>query len=309
MTTAAPTSPPARVAPRSRLVRALRRLGLRILFWYALATVLLYVFQRQALYHPEVLAPAEFARSVQNRFGGRAHILPGFDAVLLEPAVPARATAILFHGNGGNGIDRDVLASRFLDRGLRLVFAEYPGYAARPGAPSENALVADALRLHDELRRRFPQEPLVAVGESLGSAVATQVAAARPASVAQLVLITPFAGMTEVAARRMPLFPVRWLLKDRYESARHLVHYHGPVLVLVADQDELVGAASGLALHAAAAARGPAQLVRIAGAGHNDWWSKMGSRDWTALLGPALTGPEAAPGAPPPPSSTPPSSL
>jgi pimeloyl-ACP methyl ester carboxylesterase len=266
----------------------LRRFTWRFVLWYAIATVLMYGFQRSLLYRPKVLSAPEFAEQVQSRFGGRASVLPGFDAVVLEPETPAKYTAILFHGNGGNGVDRDVLSSRFLFRGYRLIFAEYPGYAARAGDPNEKVLVQDGLQLLAAVQQRFKGQPVVVVGESLGSGVATQVAALSRHPPAALVLITPFASMTEVAQLRMPIFPVKWLLKDRYESDRHISKFAGPVWVMVSDKDELVGPATGLALHKAAQARGPATLVRVTKAGHNDWWSKMSTAQWDTLLGPAV---------------------
>lgn len=273
----------------------LRRRAGQLGLCYAFVSALLFVAQRHLLYHPTGLSPAEFTTQVHERFGGKARILTGFDAVVLEPAAPAVATAILFHGNGGNGIDRAVLASRFLARGYRLILAEYPGYAARGGAPSESVIAADALQLYSAVHRLFPGQPVTLVGESLGSGVAVQVAAnaaARPP--AAVVLITPFASMTEVAQSRFPALPVALLLQDRYDSARHIRAYHGPVRIMVADRDELVGAASGLALYQVAAARGEALLVRSPSAGHNDWWSRLTSPQWSELLGPALSGPEAA---------------
>jgi len=261
---------------------------------YVFVSALLFVAQRQLLYHPTGLSQAEFTTQVHERFGGKARILTGFDAVVLEPAAPALATAILFHGNGGNGIDRAVLASRFLARGYRLILAEYPGYAARKGAPTESAIVADAQHLYTAVHRLFPGQPVTLVGESLGSGVAAQVAANAAVRPAAVVLITPFASMTGVAQSRFPVLPVALLLQDRYDSARHIRAYHGPVRIMVADRDELVGAASGLALYQIAAARGEALLVRSHSAGHNDWWSRLTSPQWSELLGPALSGPEAA---------------
>lgn len=257
----------------------------RILLWYLFLTAMLFCFQRSLLYHPRPLTAKQFQHEVQQRFTGRAEVLPGFDAVVLEPAQPARGTAILFHGNGGNGIDRAILSGEFLNRGYRLVLAEYPGYAARTGSASETALVNDARHLHREVVKRYPIEPITLVGESLGTGVAVQVAAGAAVAPANLVLITPFANMAEVAQRQVPLFPVRWLLRDRYASDRILPGYHGPVRVLVADKDELVGAPSGLALYEVARSRGEADLVRVPGAGHNDWVFKLTRAQWDALLG------------------------
>ena len=83
---------------------------------------------------------------------------------------------------------------------------------------------------------------IAVIGRSLGSGVASHVAAQRP--VARLVLVTPFDSLADVGQAHYRWLPVRWLVKDRYESARYLAKYHGPVLVIRAGRDQVIPAAS-----------------------------------------------------------------
>ena len=263
-----------------------RRVLIRLVLWYVLVMALLFFAQRHLLYRPGKLTTAQFTEQVSQRFEGKTQVLPDFDAVVVEPAVPATRTALLFHGNGGNGIDRYILENDFSSRGYRLVLAEYPGYAARPGSPSEQAIVEDAHALYREVLKRFPSEPVTLVGESLGTGVATQVAATAAMPPAALVLITPYHSMTEVAQRQVPLFPATLILRDRYESGKALPGYRGEVRIMVADQDELLGAETGLSLFEVAKKRGPAKLLRLPNAGHNTWVFQLTSQHWDQLLGP-----------------------
>jgi len=256
----------------------------RFLLYYLLLTALVFCFQRDVMYFPKKDTAAEFQAAVAEHFGGKAQVISGFDAIVVEPAEP-KGTVIWYHGNGGNGYHRSILKDVFLQRGYRLVLAEYPGYAARGGSPSEDALVSDAKRLHDEVLKRYPDQPVTLLGESLGSAVATQVAAHAKTPPAALVLITPFTNMTDVASRRMRAFPVELLLKDRYWSDRELPGYHGPVHIMVSEKDDLVGPASGLQLYDIAKSRGPADLILLPGATHNSWVLQLSTEHWTQLLG------------------------
>ncbi|MDQ3510441.1 MAG: alpha/beta hydrolase, partial [Pseudomonadota bacterium] len=61
--------------------------------------------------------------------------------------------------------------------------------------------------------------------------------------------------------------PVRWLLRERYDSARHLQNYRGPVLIVRASDDRIVPAARTAALVAALPLR--PQVVELAGTDHN----------------------------------------
>jgi len=248
----------------------------------------LYIGQRRLIYFPTRTAPARLAEKAWAAFGDRATILDAFDAVVVAPpaGVPVQATAILFHGNAALGIDRGYLAPAFAARGIRLVLAEYPGYGARAGSPTEQALVQDAGALYTMVLGRYPATPVMLVGESLGSGVAVQVAAQSPTPApARLVLLTPFLSLAETAARAYPFLPARYLVKDRYDSAAALPRYSGPVAILVAEKDEVVGPDQGRALARLARTRGETVYVELGEAGHNSWTALMTDVQWTALLG------------------------
>src|ERR1700687_417254 len=129
-----------------------------------LVTVLgaLYAGQRHLIYFPTRISHAEFEGRVKAIFGDRASILAPFDAIVIEPPAdtPVQATAILFHGNAALGLNRGYYAPVFAQRGLRLILAEYPGYGARGGAPTERTLVEDADALYAGVSQRYPDVPI-----------------------------------------------------------------------------------------------------------------------------------------------------
>jgi uncharacterized protein len=140
----------------------------------------------------------------------------------------------------------------------------YRGYGGSAGTPSEAALVADALMLFDRVHADHPR--ITVVGRSLGSGVAVQLAAARP--VAQLVLVTPYASLLELGVAQFPFLPVRWLMRDRFESARHAPRVTAPTRLVVAEHDEVIPRRSSEALHQSFR-DGVATLRVLAGTGHN----------------------------------------
>lgn len=269
-----------------------RRLTIPLLALVTLGFVVpmsvLYVLQRTLIYYPEKLTRAQFLSRVQTEFQGRASVLPGFDAVLLEPeAKRITATVIWFHGNSGLNVDRSGFAKALAERGLRMILAEYPGYGAREGEPSEPAIIDDARALYTSIAARYPRSPLLLMGASLGSGVAAQLAAepGRSRAPVRLILLTPYLSIAEVAAQRYWMLPVRLLVKDVFDSAGALAKYTGPVAILVAGHDEVIGAGQGRLLADQSKARGPTSYVELPLAGHFSWPDLLGSQDWATLLG------------------------
>ena len=256
---------------------------------YLALVAALYVGQRSLLYLPRnhAMGTEELAPYGLRRWPDE----DGYRGYLLDPP-SAEATVVLFHGNAGDAIARLAYADALQFAPTRLLFAEYPGYGARAGSPSEDVLVADARETLALVRETFPDEPLYVLGESLGAGVAAAAVGAegleapRPA-IDGLALVTPWDSLAEAAARQYPFVPARWLLKDRYRSDVHLRDVDAPTVVVVAERDRVVPAELGRALFDALP--GPKRLVTVAGAGHNDWFGRVDEAWWRALWS-VLTG-------------------
>ena len=231
------------------------------------------LMQQRLLYHPVQVSVAQAATEGLQPWPDAQ----GFRGLLApEPAAP-RGTAIVFHGNAGHAGQRLPLAAALRGAGLRVVLAEYPGYGPRDGAPNEGALVQDAADSIALARRQFGP-PLLVVGESLGAGVAAAAAARQRDAVAGLMLITPWDKLEHVASFHYPWLPVRWLLRDRYDSAAHLAAFGRPVVVAVAERDDVVPPQFGNALYRALPE--PKLWLALPGAGHNDWPAHASATWW-----------------------------
>jgi fermentation-respiration switch protein FrsA (DUF1100 family) len=103
-------------------------------------------------------------------------------------------------------------------------------------------------------------------GESLGTAVAVELAVAHPP--AAVVLRSPFTSMTDVGRHHYPVLPVRWLLRDRFDTINRIARVDAPVMVIGGDADSIVPIAHTRRVFEAA--RDPKTLLVIEGADHND---------------------------------------
>jgi uncharacterized protein len=159
---------------------------------------------------------------------------------------------------------------------------DYRGYGGNSGSPTEAGLHIDARAARNYLlgRHDIDATRLVYFGESLGSAVAVELAAEHPP--AALILRSPFTSAVDVGQFHYRLLPVRWLLRDRFPSIDRIAHVRTPVLVIAGDRDGIVPVDQSKRLYEAANA--PKRLVIISGADHNDDALQAGSQMIDAIL-------------------------
>lgn len=207
-----------------------------------------------------------------------AEVLPGWETALLAtddglglaawyraPELSA-PVVIVFNGNAGNRSDRMPLGRALAEAGFGVLLVDYRGYGGNPGRPTEAGLALDARAAADFVAGAAPGHPVAYFGESLGAAVAVELATARPP--AALVLRSPFTSLADVAALHYPLLPVRVLLWDRYPSAERIRGVTAPVLIVAGSADSIIPAAQSRKLFELA--NPPKEFLVIDGADHND---------------------------------------
>lgn len=181
----------------------------------------------------------------------------------------SRAVVLYAHGNGENVAYLGPYLKQ-LSEELRLtIFAfDYRGYGRSEGSPSEQGILEDAAAAHAWVTKRtgLPANQIVLMGRSLGGAVAIDLAAKYGAR--GLVVQNTFTSLPDAAAWHYPWAPVRWLMRNRYDSLAKIARYEGPLLASHGTADEVVPLALGQKLFAAAPGR--KEFFTIEGRGHND---------------------------------------
>ncbi len=180
---------------------------------------------------------------------------------------PARVTLLLLHGNAGNISHRFEKLAVLRALGADVLIVDYRGYGRSSGQPSETGTYRDADAAYDYLVqvRRIDPRRLVVYGESLGAAVAVDLASRHP--VGGLVMESAFSSAVEVGQEMFPFLPARLLVRNRYESVNKIGRVGVPVLILHSRDDELFKWHHPQQLYEAA--HEPKRLVELRG-GHND---------------------------------------
>jgi uncharacterized protein len=186
---------------------------------------------------------------------------------LVEDGQLTRLTVLFFHGNAGNISHRLEKIEIFRDLGVDTFIIDYRGYGLSEGQPNEEGTYRDAQAAYEYLtqQRKLKPSSIVVYGESLGSAIATDLASKVP--VGGLVLEEGFTSTANVGQEMFPFIPIRWLVRNKYDTISKLPGMHTPLLVLHSRDDTLIGFNHGQRLFAAA--NDPKQFVELRG-GHND---------------------------------------
>jgi uncharacterized protein len=176
---------------------------------------------------------------------------------------------LFLHGNAGTIASR-VNITRYEQLralGVNVLAPEYRGFGGLDGVPSEPALYADARVAYDYLRERLgvPAEKIAIYGWSLGSAVAVDLASQVPH--AALILEGAPASLVALGQQQYPLFPIRFLMRNPFESVLKIDKIRRPILFLHSPEDAIVPVAEGRRLYRAAIA--PKTFVEVRG-GHVD---------------------------------------
>jgi len=198
------------------------------------------------------------------------HVLTSADGekviVWHVPAKPDHKVVLYFHGNG------DFLAgvvSRFkalTSDGTGLVALSYRGYAGSSGSPSEQGLLQDAAAAYRFTADRYDADRIVVWGFSLGSGVATAIAAEHP--IAKLILEAPYTSIVDVASAMFRVVPVSLLIRDTFHSDQRIADVHVPLLIMHGAKDPGISIRFGERLFALA--HDPKRFVRFPEGGHND---------------------------------------
>ncbi len=149
---------------------------------------------------------------------------------------PRASLVVVYGGNNMNVGDLAGLA--WLDRRRSYLMVNHRGFGESEGEPSEEQLVADAREVLRRTRRQLDYPAHTAlIGYSLGTGVATQVAAAE--KVDALILACPFDSVLAVGCHHVPLLP-KLIPMDHFRSDLAAPKVRCPVTIFLGERDTVV---------------------------------------------------------------------
>ena len=211
-----------------------------VILVYFFASLGLYIFQRDLLYHP-----------TENNYDGdkltvniqEVKIVTDDNIDLLawyhNKDINKFKTILFLHGNAGSLENRIHKINHFEDMNINFLLLSWRGFSGNKGKPTEKGLYQDARSAVKWLvKQGVIEENIIIYGESLGTGITTEIAQNK--NFAGIILETPFTSMVAAGKSKYPIFPIKLLLKDKYESDKKIKNIKSPVLIMHGEEDQIV---------------------------------------------------------------------
>jgi len=228
---------------------------------------LIYVYQEKLIFFPEKVA-ANTKYLFPQRF--KEIYLPAPDGATIHAlhfrTSQPKGVILYFHGNAGSLRSWGYLAADLLLYGYDVLMPDYRSFGKSTGKLSQMALYQDAQLTYNYLKKEYPENNIIIFGRSVGTGVATKLAADNNARL--LILETPFYNFADVAKTHYSFLPASLLLRYTFRSDQFLPQVSCPVFIFHGTADEIVPFRSGLML--ARLLLKPENLIVIEGGGHNN---------------------------------------
>ena len=207
--------------------KTIKNISVLLLLGYVGMGIFLFVYQRDFLYFPTPKIDTTYEEMTLENDNESINV------IVLNRGYK---NAILYFGGNAESMagSADYIAQQFPTFTVYLM--DYRGYGSSTGEATEEGIYSDALKLYDTIK---PQHNRISIGgRSLGSGVAIYVASKR--EVSKLALITPYDSIVSVAEDRYPIYPVSFLLEDKYDSISRVKDIEARTFIVMAENDRII---------------------------------------------------------------------
>ena len=122
---------------------------------------------------------------------------------------------------------------------LNILIISWRGFSGNPGKPTEANLYKDAKKAVTWLNDKgVKSKNIILYGESLGTGVAIEIGQSNEFN--SIILESPYTSMIKAAKIYYPYLPVKFLLKDKYNSEEKIKNVKIPILIMHGKKDQII---------------------------------------------------------------------
>ena len=215
-------------------------------FWiiggvYVIICASLYFFQEQVILLPEVL-PRDHQYVFRFPHTEVDVDMPGNTIMnfIKFPSIDSvpKGIVLYFHGNKRN-VDRYVYAvNQFTSHGYEVWMLDYPGFGKSTGEFNEERVNEWAMKQYELARQQTSAENILIYGKSLGTAVASKIAAENDCQM--LILESPYYSLPSILSHYVPIVPADLILKSKFPNYEYLPNVNETVVIFQGTDDWVV---------------------------------------------------------------------
>ena len=207
---------------------------------YLVLLIFIYFYQRHLLYHP-------LENNYQNdkiQFSYEEIFIKVDDKITLKSWLINKdfrkfKTLVLFHGNAGDLSNRIYKLNELNKLDINILLISWRGFSGNKGSPTEKNLYEDAEAAIKWLNeKKVENNQIILYGESLGSGVAVEIG--KKNNFNGIILESPFTSVENSAKIYYPYLPVKFILKDRYDSINKIDKIRTPILIMHGKKDDII---------------------------------------------------------------------
>lgn len=189
--------------------------------------------------------------------------------LLINGDDPAKPVLLYLHGARWNVVGSAWRIERMRELGFNVVAVDYRGFGkSEAESPSEEKSYEDALAAWRWIAEKFPNQPRLIFGHSLGGAIAIDLAARVSDERGTLVEGT-FTSIPDVySTLKWGWLPLRWLISQRFDASSKVAHIGSPLLVVHGSEDQVIAPELGRRLYEAASS--PKRFELVQGGSHHN---------------------------------------
>jgi len=209
-----------------------------ILIAYILLIIILYMMQDKLIF----VGAYSFKTTVQNEQFLNEHLqkqtLITKDNIKLDGAIYKNNNDKLIIYFGGNSSNSIVFLNNFTKYTLQydILSFNYRGYGFSNGKPSQEKLYSDTLEIYNKYKSTYKE--IIIIGRSLGTAMATYLSSVVKSS--NLILITPFDSILNIAQNKYPYIPIKYILNHPFDSVKNMKNNKTNCSIIMLKNDKVV---------------------------------------------------------------------
>ena len=148
-----------------------------------------------------------------------------------------KGLVIYLHGNSTNLVRWGVEHKMFCKRGYDFLVYDYRGFGKSKGQLSQKSFYEDALAIYDHFTKKYQNKNIIVYGRSLGTSMATYVAAHRDCH--KLILETPFFSIKDVFYSYYSFLPKIHAFSYEFPTYKYLKNVKASTTVFHGTKDKV----------------------------------------------------------------------